>query len=117
MAAPKMTPNHDQVSALLGIPRNMPKLTSQQVAAALTIAIASLHHTQECIEEQKTSLESLTPDHFDGDAHVGSSEIDRAIDILNSLSDTSDSDSNIPEVGAPGWLNAAIDSYQPDDTF
>jgi hypothetical protein len=112
-----MTLNHDQVSAPLGVPQNMPKVSSQQVAAALTIAIASLRHSQECLENWKTELQVLTPDHFDGDASVGSAEIDRAIDILNSLSDVLDSDSNVPEVGAPGWLNAAISSYKPDDTF
>ncbi len=100
-------------------------LTANQVSAALTVAIAALRHVQEKVEADNITLESLEPDHFASDEIVGSEEIERAIMILNSVFDVQSltpnevfpDDPDLPDVGAPGWLNRAIDSYQPDNTF
>jgi hypothetical protein len=102
----------------------MPKFTANQISAALTVAIASLCYTQEKMKVESINLESLEPDHFAPDETVGIEEVEQAIKILNSAFDihslkpneTFPDDPALPGVGAQGWLNAAFNSFEEDET-
>lgn len=89
----------------------MSNVTASQFEAVRNVAVAALRLYQQH-RSPGLYLQNLMPDHFSDEDFVTDDDVEKAINILNSINTDlflkSDTD---PEIGSTGWLNAALNFF------